>query len=143
MQPMEISVTKLVPAPAEEVFDAWLDRGKPGGPWFGARGRTLNPVVGGLYWLEVEHAGRKWAHYGRFLAIERPKRIEHTWMSEGTRGLETVVVLTFEPLGDSTEVTLRHSGLADEEMGKGHQEGWTWCLSMLAQRFGAAPGESA
>lgn len=56
-------------------------------------------------------------------------------MSEATRGLESVVTLTFEATGNDTELTLRHSGVPDDEMGRRHKDGWTWLLSMLAQRF--------
>jgi hypothetical protein len=37
--------------------------------------------------------------------------------------------------GNDTELTLEHSGIPDDEMGRRHQDGWTWLLSMLAQRF--------
>jgi len=56
-------------------------------------------------------------------------------VSEATKGLESEVTVTFEPLGDQTRVTLRHSGVPDDEMGRRHEEGWTWVLSMLAERF--------
>ena len=56
-------------------------------------------------------------------------------MSEATKGVESVVAVTFVPRGEQTEVTLRHSGVPDDEMGHQHQEGWTWVLSMLEERF--------
>ena len=64
-------------------------------------------------------------------------------MSEATKGVESVVALTFEPRVDETEVTLRHSGVPDDEMGCQHQEGWTWVLSMLAERFVSRPAGPA
>lgn len=60
-------------------------------------------------------------------------------MSEATKGVESVVTVTFEPRGDQTEVTLRHTGVPDDEMGRQHREGWAWVLSMLAERFASAP----
>ena len=50
------------------------------------------------------------AHYGRFLQIDRPRRVEYTWMSEATKGAESIVRVTMEPQGDQTEVTLRCAG---------------------------------
>jgi uncharacterized protein YndB with AHSA1/START domain len=132
-----ITVTRTIRAPAEQVFDVWLDAKSPGGPWFGAARVILNPTVDGLFYHAVEHEGRTWPHYGRFTRIDRPKCIEHTWVSEATRGIESIVLLTFEPRGDQTEVTLRHSGVPDDEMGRRHKDGWTWVLSMLAERFAA------
>ena len=67
--------------------------------------------------------------------MERPRGVEYTWVSEATQGVESVVTITFEPRGDQTEVTLRHSGVPDDEMGRRHKDGWTWVLSMLAERF--------
>jgi hypothetical protein len=34
---------------------------------------------------------------------------------------------------------LRHAGVPDDEMGRRHKDGWTWVLSMLAERFVSAP----
>lgn len=93
----------------------------------------LNPVVDGLFYHAVKHEGRTWPHYGRFLRVDRPRLVEFTWVSEGTRGIETVVMVTLEPRGDETEVTLRHSGLADAEMGSKHKDGWSFVLSALAE----------
>jgi uncharacterized protein YndB with AHSA1/START domain len=135
MKLIDITVTRAIPAPVANVFEVWMDPKSPGGPWFGAERVILNPVVDGLFYLAVKHEGRTWPHYGRFVRIERPYQVEYTWMSEGTQGVESVVAVTFQARGDQTEVTLRHSGVPDDEMGRRHQEGWTWILSMLAGRF--------
>jgi uncharacterized protein YndB with AHSA1/START domain len=133
MKLTDITVTRTIPAPAEKVFDVWIDPKSPGGPWFGVERVILNPAVDGLFYHAVKHEGRTWADYGRFLKIERPHRIEHTWVSEGTKGVESVVLFTLEPKGDQTEVTLRHSGVPDDELGLQHKDGWTWVLSALAE----------
>jgi uncharacterized protein YndB with AHSA1/START domain len=133
----DLTVTRMIPAPPENVFDVWIDPKSPGGPWFGAERTILNPMVDGLFYFAVKHEGRSWPHYGRFLQIERPHRIEYTWVSEATKGVETIVALSFEARGEETEVTLRHSGVPDDEMGRQHKDGWTWILSMLGQKFGS------
>jgi hypothetical protein len=69
--------------------------------------------------------------------------VEYTWVSEATKGVESVVTVTFERRGEQTEVTLRHSGVPDDEMGHQHKEGWTWVLSMLAERFVSRPSVPA
>jgi uncharacterized protein YndB with AHSA1/START domain len=135
MKLTDVTVTRAIPAPAESVFEVWMDPKSPGGPWFGADRVIVNPVVDGLFHLAVKHEGRTWPHYGRFVRIERPHRVEYTWVSEGTQGVESVVAVTFEPRGDQTQVTLRHSGVPDDEMGRRHQDGWGWVLAKLAERF--------
>ncbi|HEY6332550.1 MAG TPA: SRPBCC domain-containing protein [Blastocatellia bacterium] len=131
----EITVRRTIPASPEAVFDVWMDPKSPGGPWFGAQRVIVNPVVDGLFYVAVGHEERTWPHYGRFIKIYRPRQVEYTWVSEGTRGIESKVLVTFERHADGTEVTLRHSGVPDDEMGRRHQEGWTWVLSQLEQAF--------
>jgi uncharacterized protein YndB with AHSA1/START domain len=135
MKLVDITVARAIPAPAENVFDVWIDPQSPGGPWFGTERTILNAVVDGLFYFAVNYEGHIWAHYGRFLRIDRPRCVEYTWVSEATKGLESIVTVTFEARGDETEVTLRHSGVPDDEMGHQHKDGWTWVLSALAERF--------
>jgi len=134
----EVTVSRTIPARAEEVYDVWIDPNSPGGPWFGAHKAIVNPVVDGLFYNAVLYEGKNWAHYGRFLRMERPACVENTWVSPATKGLESIVTVTFEARGEQTEVTLRHSGIPDDDMGRQHKEGWAWVLSMLEQRFSAA-----
>ena len=139
MNLIDVTVTREIPAPAEKVFDAWIDPKSPGGPWFGAERTIVNPMVDGLYYFAVKWEGRIWAHYGRFLQLDRPRRVQYTWMSEATKGLESVVDVAFDPRGDHTEVTLRHTGIPDDELGRQHQQGWTAILGMLAESFAPQP----
>ena len=143
MKLTEVAVSRTIPASVEEVFDVWLDPHSPGGPWFGAERVIVNPVVDGLFYFAVKHEGRTWAHYGRFVRIDRPRRVEYTWMSEATKGLESLVSVSLEPRGDETTITLTHSGVPDDELGRQHQEGWTWVLSMLAERFASRSSAAA
>jgi hypothetical protein len=93
----------------------------------------VNVAVDGLFYLALGHEGQTWPHFGRFVKLERPKVVEHTWMSESTKGLESVVTLTLEKQVAETLVTLRHTGVPDDEPGRKHKEGWDWVLSMLAE----------
>ena len=97
MKTFDITVSKTIRGSADEVFDVWLDPKSPGGLWFGVERVILNPVVDGLFYHAVKHEGRSWPHYGRFIRLERGRLIEHTWVSEATRGLETVVTVTLAP----------------------------------------------
>lgn len=131
----ELKLTRLIAATPAEVYDVWLDAKSPGGPWFGCQRVILDGKVDGLFYHSVFHEGRDWAHYGRFIALDRPRRISHTWVSEATRGLESVVSLTFEPEGDKTRVTLQHAGVPDDDFGRQHQEGWGFALGAIEERF--------
>ena len=135
MKTFDLTVSRTIRASAEDVFDAWLDTKSPGGLWFGVERAIVNPVVDGLFYHSVKHEGRSWAHYGRFIRLDRGRAIEHTWVSEATRGLETVVTVTLAARDGGTEVTLHHANVPDDEMGRSHQGGWTWYLDVLAEGF--------
>jgi uncharacterized protein YndB with AHSA1/START domain len=135
MKTFEVTVSRTVNASPEEVFDVWLDPRSPGGLWFGVKRVIVNPVVDGLFYHVVEHEGRAWPHYGRFIHLDRGRAIEHTWVSEATRGLESVVSITLKAANGRTDVTLRHTNVPDDEMGRGHEAGWTWFLQTLRERF--------
>jgi uncharacterized protein YndB with AHSA1/START domain len=139
MKLTDVIARRFFPASAENIFDAWMDTKRPGGPWFGAERVILDPAVDRLFYFSVKHEGRTWAHYGRFLKIDRPHFVEYTWVSEATQGVESVVAVTFESQGTQTEVTVRHSGVPEDEMGLRHKDGWTWILSKLGERFGSPP----
>jgi hypothetical protein len=95
----------------------------------------INPVEGGLFHHAVEFEDRLIPHYGRFTKIDRPRRLEHTWVSEYTRGLESIVAIDLLERDGKTEFILRHSGLPDDEMGHRHEAGWDWILSDFASQF--------
>jgi uncharacterized protein YndB with AHSA1/START domain len=135
MKTIELTVNRVIAAKPEELFDVWLDSKRPGSPWFGTAKAIVNPVIDGLFYHAVHFEGHDWAHYGRFIALERPRRIRHTWVSEATRGLETVLTVTFEPQGDQTQVTLHQTNVPDDDMGRRHNEGWTFVLTALADAF--------
>jgi uncharacterized protein YndB with AHSA1/START domain len=135
MDSIEIKLSRTVNASPDQVFQVWLDAKSPGGPWFGAERVILQPAQDGLFYHCVLHEGRQWAHYGRFTRIEKPRVIEHTWVSEATKGRETIVTLALEPRGSGTEVTLRHAGVPDDDIGRSHQDGWTFILDAIAKRF--------
>jgi uncharacterized protein YndB with AHSA1/START domain len=141
MKLLDLTVSREIDATAEEVFDAWTDPSKFGA-WFGVSRLIMDPVVDGLYYIAVDYQNRIWPHYGRFLKIERPRLVEQTWMSEGTKGLESIVTFTIEPRGDRVQLTIRHSGVPDDEEGRRHEEGWAGLLEeiekhLAEQRAGA------
>jgi uncharacterized protein YndB with AHSA1/START domain len=143
MNLIELTVSRTISAPAEKIFDVWMNPKSPGGPWFGAERVIFNPAVDGLFYIGAKHEGRTWPHYGRFVLIDRPRRVEHTWVSEATKGVESIVTLTLESRADQTEVTLRHTGVPDDEMGRRHKEGWAWILSMVAEALAGRKSASS
>ncbi len=129
---LDFKFERTIPAPLNKVFDAWLNPKIPGTPWYEADKLMLHPKVDGFfYWLI-----RGNPHYGRFTKIERPKRIQHTWMSPSTLGQETMVTLTFKKKGTDTLMTLQHTGLPKAEVAMGHERGWNYFLDKLTEQLG-------
>lgn len=129
---IQVKVERVISAAPAEVFDAWLDPGIPGNPWNAAEKFILDARVDGLFYWNL----RGISHYGRFTLMERPHRMDHTWMSPNTLGLESKVTLTLQKQGEATLMTLVHSDLPDTEEAKGHERGWTYFLGILCEQFG-------
>lgn len=130
---LEVTVARTIPAPATEVFDAWLDPGVPGTLWHEHEKLIFDPKVDGLwYLLTLAHRIAGTPHYGRFIEISRPGLIRHSWVSPHTLGQESTVTVRFEKEGDGTRLTLVHSGLPNEAMANAHEKGWTSILNRFA-----------
>jgi uncharacterized protein YndB with AHSA1/START domain len=97
---------------------------------------VVDARVDGLFYFSSEK-GEAWPHYGRFVALERNRRTQYTWMSTFTRGLESIVTVSFDKQGDDTLVTLSHVGLPDDDYGRLHDDGWNQCLGTFVEQFPA------
>ena len=136
---IEIELSRLIPASVIEAFDSWLDPEFSGSPWMDAAQLIFDPKVDGLYyWLFSTPSGEEKPHYGRFTILERPSKVQYTWMSAHTYGLESLVTVTFQETGSHTLVTLRHENLPDDEYGWGHEAGWSFLLSRFGDHFVSA-----
>jgi uncharacterized protein YndB with AHSA1/START domain len=129
---LEFKIERTIASSPGEVFDGWLNPKVPGNPWYAADKLLLSPNVDGFFYWTFKGT----PHYGRFTTIERPARIEHTWMSPNTLGEESRVSVTFKKQGTDTLMTLVHSGLPDDEKGRSHEKGWNYFLSMFTKHFG-------
>ena len=128
---IEVRIERTIPASSGAVFDGWLDPKVPGNPWNMADKLLLNPIVDGFFYWTTERT----PHYGRFTEVNRPSRIEHTWMSPNTSGLESNVTVTFQQKGEDTLMTLVHAGLPDTDGGRSHNGGWNYFLDKLLDHF--------
>jgi uncharacterized protein YndB with AHSA1/START domain len=126
---VEITVERTIPAPPSEVFDAWLDPNVPGTLWHEHDKLIFDPKVDGLWYLfTLAHGRNGTPHYGRFVELNRPRLIQHSWVSPHTLGEESIVTVTFEKKKEGTRLILLHSGLPGEAMAKLHEEGWNSIL---------------
>jgi uncharacterized protein YndB with AHSA1/START domain len=129
---LELRIERTIPARPSEVFDAWLDPKIPGTPWNAAERFILDAKMDGLFYWTLKGT----SHYGRFTALERPRQVQHTWVSPNTLGEESTVTVTFEAQGDETRMTLVHAHLPDDELARGHEAGWNYFLGVFREQFG-------
>ena len=138
MKTMELNISRTIAASPKKVYDAWIDPKSPVNPFHGSKRLVFEPRVGALYYFVHMQGDVERPHYGQFEALERGAKIQMTWMSNHTQGLESVVTVTFKAKGDDTVLTLKHANLPDNEMGRAHDEGWSHFIGLLEQRFATA-----
>ncbi len=118
-----LTMTRRFDVTAERVFDAWLN------PvmmrrWLFTLERTNKvaknePFVGGAWEISDERDGKLYTAIGRYLEIDRPRRLVFTFeMPQFGNTVDTVTV-EIEPLEDGCEMTFT------QEITVPHEENWT------------------
>jgi uncharacterized protein YndB with AHSA1/START domain len=131
-----VTVRREIAAPAETLFDAWLDAERLG-TWLRPRvvsetRAEADPREGGDFRIVMVRDRSDILHQGTYLEIDRPSRLVFTWSSPATDHRDSVVTVTFESLGSgSTMVEIHQVGLPDEESRAGHTDGWSDVLAEL------------
>ena len=123
--PWQAKVDRILDASVEEVWEAWTDASLLA-DWIVAPGCHVEADVrvGGSFRFDMGCEGQPPVpHTGRYLALERPRLIEFTWVSPWTGG-ESRVRIDLEPVGAKTRFRLVHEGLPDEANAKDHEAGW-------------------
>ncbi|MEO8700966.1 MAG: SRPBCC domain-containing protein [Kofleriaceae bacterium] len=141
MKTTNLELSRQIPASPDDVYAVWLDPQCAGGPWYSPQTDGMDSKiifdakVDGLFYHRVTNTGygQTWTHYGRFTNLESGKRVEHTWVCEATKGLESTVTVTFEAHDGGTLVKIVHAGFPDDEEGRGQDMGWKWILGQLAE----------
>jgi uncharacterized protein YndB with AHSA1/START domain len=132
----ELTISKMIPASVETVFEAWLDPR--------ALAQFIKPmdgmadcdvendaIEGGSFLIVMKAGDKEMPHRGEYRTIQRFEKLVFTWISEHT-GPVSVVTLTFKECGPKeTELTLHHDGLPSEEARNNHEGGWTAIMDQL------------
>jgi uncharacterized protein YndB with AHSA1/START domain len=132
-----LTITRLLPASRQAVFDAWTDEASVR-QWMCPEGVlvaqvTLDVRVGGAFRVDMLVDGQRLAHTGHYREINPPEKLAFTWVSKDTRQRDTLVTITLIALGDSsTELRLTQTLLPDDESVRDHTQGWTEILEHLA-----------
>ncbi|MBI2613107.1 SRPBCC domain-containing protein [Candidatus Kaiserbacteria bacterium] len=142
MADVVLIITRTLDAKPEDVFKAWTDP-KQVAEWYGPEGfanevHEFDAREGGAYRLTMKGPNGE-AHLlrGVFKTLRPPTKLVVTWQWQNgdTWGSETLVTVDFKPVGDKTEMTMTHSGFADEKQKEMHNQGWTSSFNKLAKLF--------
>lgn len=137
-------VSRRFHAPAEEVFDAWLDP-ELAREWFapglGEMTRLeIDARVGGTFWLVQNRDGKLAEHTGEYLEIDRPRRLVFTWRTPPLTDTSRVII-EIRPLDDGCELTLTHEmGSEWEPFVERAANAWAKMADTIARIL--APGQS-
>jgi uncharacterized protein YndB with AHSA1/START domain len=138
-----VRVQRVMPAAPELVFDEWLDP-ESLQEWMCPRpvrviDVTVEPHVGGVVRIDVDDSGNRVLISGQFLTIDRPHLLRFTWANSNWSDptSESVVNVSFEPVGDDeTLMSIEHSLLPPEEF-ESFDSGWTLTVEQFADVMGA------
>jgi len=133
-----VQVTHRFAAPAERVYDAFLDPAKAAQFLF-ATGTgqivrcDIDPRIGGTFTIVDRRNGEDVAHTGKYLELERPRRIVFTLSVEKySRDIDTVAI-DITTLAHGCELTLTHEMSASfADFRERVQEGWTGIFEVAA-----------
>ena len=130
-----VTVRREIAAPAEDLFDAWLDA-QSLGSWLRPSGiretrAETDPRVGGTFRIVMVDDESSVVHTGTYREIDRPRRLVFTWSPPATRFRDSIVTVTFQPSSASTVVEIHQVGLPDEAAQASHHAGWSDALREL------------
>jgi uncharacterized protein YndB with AHSA1/START domain len=131
--PDSIRLERIIKAPRDAVFDAWLSPETlklwwPAGSDWDTPVAEVEPRVGGRLRLVMRSPeGDEFGGTGEYTELERPARLAFNWTWDGHAAHEGTQLIEVE-LNDrrdgTTGVVLTNTGLPDDEAKRSHREGW-------------------
>ena len=140
----KVVIKKLLDAPIEKVFDAWID------PlymqqWYSPENMTtphaeIDLRIGGSYSVTMRYKDPSSSDgmtvRGVYKEIQKPTKLRFSWQWDGQEDITEVTVLLRAISERETELTLIHAGFKDKFYEKGftkadHSGGWTSAFNKL------------
>jgi len=136
MTDLTVNIEKIINAPIEKVFDAWLDpamltRFILPDPAMPQPEVENEPREGGRFTIVMHVGDDKLPHTGSYLNVERPNRLKFSWESAYSTD-DSTVTLDFTAIdAGTTKVELTHVKFLHEEARSNHEGGWGNILDKL------------
>lgn len=135
-----VKVSRRFNTTAERLFDAWLDPQRARQFLFTRPEQVvvraeIDAQVGGAFLFVARRNGKDIEHIGKYLEIDRPRRIVFTLRVPAVWADNNRVTVEIVPLETGCELTVIHEGvLAEHE--SGIESGWTLFLDGLEKMDG-------
>ena len=128
---LTLDMKRVLTAVPSVVFRAFSDSGELA-KWWGPEGFAtpsleFQPRVGESYRIEMQPPeGDPFYLTGKFREVDPPARLAYTfvWEDPDPDDVETLVVLSFRDLGESTEVGFTQGPFKTEARHALHRDGW-------------------
>lgn len=139
MSDLSLTVIRVIKAPRESVFQAWLNPDMLARFMIPADGMNVPSAEadareGGRFSIVMQAGENQIPHSGTYLTIDPHSKLVFTWESPFSVEGSTVT-LDLAAHDDGTEITLTHVIFPNEESRDNHQGGWTSILGKLAQEL--------
>ncbi|MCH6564937.1 MAG: SRPBCC domain-containing protein [Proteobacteria bacterium] len=136
MNDLICKLSRVINAPIDKVFDAWLDPQllarfmlpMPGMP----QPKTeVDGRVGGRFTIHMDVGEKIIPHSGTYLELDRPNRLVFSWESPFSTDGSTVTLEFTAQDKAKTRLELTHVRFIDEETRDNHEIGWGNILAAL------------
>lgn len=142
MNGQTVMIRRMLPASCEEVFDAWLDA-EGMREWMCPGPVTscevaLEPRVGGHFRIVMTAPGAQFVNTGEFRVLDRPAKLQFTWVSSRWAHQETLVTVELRRHEAHCELILTHERFPPEHSAEQLGKGWTQILEKLGSHLSPA-----
>jgi uncharacterized protein YndB with AHSA1/START domain len=137
-----VSVSREIAAPAERVFDAWLDPAEAANFLFSTPDGEIvrcdiDARPGGRFLITDRRPDGDADHHGKFIEIDRPGRLVFLFRGPHTEeGEWSTVTIEIEAFGGSSRLTLTHE-IPEKwaSYAEPVRQGWTMILNTLERQM--------
>jgi uncharacterized protein YndB with AHSA1/START domain len=120
---------------SQEIIEWWVNPGV-----FDTKEWSGDVRIGGSWRSSGVARGQPYALEGRYLEIDPPRKLVHTWHFAGAPGTPSTVTYMLERIEGGTRLTVHHSGIAAPDQRDNVGAGWRTSFDKLAEMLPTRKG---